>query len=88
MKQILRRLICWWSGCRPSKHAYFDCEYDGWITPCTRCSAADVSYADLVGETRHRRLVEFCQHWLLFGWVPRRCRDCKQWPSKCDCPPF
>lgn len=84
----MKRLICWWFGCRPSKNSHFDYECDGWMTPCTRCGSADVDYADMVGETRHRRFIEFCRRWLLFGWVPRRCRDCGEYPSKCDCPPF
>jgi hypothetical protein len=84
----MKRLICWWFGFQPSKHAYFDYEVDNWIAPCTRCHADDVSYADMVGETRHRRFADFCRRWILCGWVPRRCRVCKKWPSKCDCPPF
>jgi hypothetical protein len=85
---MLKRLICWWFGCIPDKESHYDIECDGWMTPCTRCRATDCLYSDLVGYTRHYRFVEFCQHWILFGWVPRRCRDCGEYPSKCDCPPF
>lgn len=89
MKALVTRLTCWWFGCVPDYDAqYYDPE-DGWSEPpCRRCDALAVDYADCVGDTRHRRFVEFCRRWLMFGWIPRRCRDCGERPDKCDCPPF
>jgi hypothetical protein len=84
----LRRLTCWWFGCDPD---YLAWHYQMPVTPCLRCDKQDCDYADMVGFTRHYRFTQFlwtCWHWLSFGWVPRRCKECGEYPSKCDCPPF
>jgi hypothetical protein len=84
----MKRLICWWFGCEPD---YLAWRYQMPVTPCTRCGAPDCDYSDMVGFTRHYRFMRFfgaCRYWLLFGWVPRRCKGCDKYPSKCDCPPF
>jgi hypothetical protein len=88
MAKLLKRLICWWFGCDPDQLAW---RSEMPVTPCLRCGAEDCSYADMIGFTRHYRLKMRLQniwYWLSFGWVPRRCEDCGEYPSKCDCPPF
>lgn len=89
---MLTRLYCWWFGHDPDYSTqYYDQDF-GWSEPsCKRCGSEYVDYADCVGFTRHQRFMDFlgtCRYWLLFGWVPRRCKDCGEYPSKCDCPPF
>ncbi|WP_321946533.1 hypothetical protein [Paraburkholderia sp. J10-1] len=84
----VKRLKCWWFGCEPD---YLAWSHQMPATPCLRCGAPDCDYADMVGFTRHFHFMRFlsnCRYWLLFGWVPRRCRECGEWPGKCDCPPF
>ena len=73
------KILCWWFGCKPqSEHAP-----DWSAPPCRRCGGW-VDYADLVGDTRHERL----KAWL-FGWWPRKCKDCgKRFGNHDDCLPF
>ena len=65
----MKRLICWWFGCKPSEHSIYDpIRWGGWVTPCERCQAWDCSYSDMVGDTRHRRFVDGLKHWLWYRW--------------------
>lgn len=61
-----------------------DCE----AIPCERCGAADTSYSDRVGDTRHARMVDRLRRlrWrLLDSWRPRPCPACGQRKCKPDC---
>lgn len=83
---IPAKLLCWWFGCEPD---YIARAYNHDATPCTRCGAHDVSYSDMVGDTRHHRFVEALSFWK--RWLPARCGDCHKRfgdHSKCDDIPF
>lgn len=67
-----KRLLCWWFGCEPDYDSiYFDTHQDDWpeVVPCKRCGAHEVSYAHLVGDTPHARMLERLQQlrYRLFG---------------------
>jgi len=71
------KLLCWWFGCyvheqdpRPVNEA-----------TCARCDGY-VEYSDLVGDTRHERLMSFLRGIVRKVW-PRKCRDCGH-RFKCD----
>lgn len=80
MKNHWKNLLCWWFGCKAGEPVYDSCEYIGWIHPCLRCGADDVSYGDMVGDTRHNRLMEWLKHWLFWRWymriLPAKCSEC------------
>lgn len=82
------RLWCWWFGCRPNYEAERQC----WeVIPCDRCGAADTSYSDRVGDTRHNRLMDWLAYWFWHRWVPKKCAACGAWfghKSDCDGIPF
>lgn len=59
-------LHCWWFGCE--RHEQDPRAVDE--VTCVRCDEL-ISYADLVGDTRHYRFVKAIKR-----WIPR-------WPSKC-----
>lgn len=85
LEATVRRLACWWFGCWPDYEAMrHDCE----AIPCERCGAADTSYSDRVGDTRHARMVDRLRRlrWrLLDSWRPRPCPACGQRKCKPDC---
>lgn len=87
---MLKRLICWWTGCDPDYSAQFYDHDSGWSEPpCRRCGAEFVSYADCIGETRHNRFKDACHYWLLRKWIPAKCPDCGSRRGPCDnCIPF
>lgn len=59
------------------------------IVPCKRCGAADTSYADRVGDTRHERFKRFIQYCLHPSWWPMKCVDCgKRFGDHKNCVPF
>lgn len=89
--RMLTRLTCWWFGCRP----IYEAEHHGdGVMPCERCGAPDTTYADRVGDTRHRRAVDALRGlwWhLVLRWLPRRCPACGRrgrCSSDCDGVPF
>ena len=87
------KLRCWWFGCVPDESRVCGCDSDrnyDYNTPCKRCDCFDVSYADMVGDTRHNRLKEWLRYWLFRRWIPAKCPDCGKRPYKpCDkCIPF
>ena len=56
--------------------------------PCERCGAADTSYADRCGDTRHARMVDQLQRlrWrLLDSWRPKPCPACGERKCAADC---
>ena len=86
--QRLVGLRCWWFGCSP----HYECSYnDGDATPCKHCGAPDVSYSDMVSDTRHQRL-KAALHWHCYRrWWPARCVDCGHrfgGHEQCDTIPF
>lgn len=92
MLKTIKRLWCWWFGCRPDYQAGM---YDDFAAmPCTRCGAEDTTYADRVGDTRHARMVDRLRRlrWLLLdSWRPRACPACGQrgkCAADCDGIPF
>lgn len=80
----MKRAICWWLGCDPDyEHVRHDM-----IAPCKRCGALDTSYADRVGDTRQRRLMDALDGAIRFFW-PRKCVECgKRRGHADDCIPF
>lgn len=73
----MTNVICWYFGCKQD-NASKDSEFT-----CGRCGGY-VEYSDLVGYTRHRRLME-----RLFGWFPKKCNDCgKRFGNHDGCLPF
>lgn len=89
MKKLIKKIICWWFGCRPDYDGPV-CGYNyGSAVPCSRCGSHDTSYADRVGETRHAAMVESIKYWGLRKWVPEKCPDCgKRYGDHGDCLPF
>lgn len=76
---MLKSLMCWWFGCEADYDAtYYDTGREAWsdAVPCKRCGAADTSYSDRVGDTRHRRAVAWLRYWLFRRWWPARCHEC------------
>lgn len=85
LEATVRRLACWWFGCCPDYEAM---RHDYEAIPCERCGAADTSYSDRVGDTRHARMVDRFQRlrWrLLDSWRPKPCPACGQRKCKPDC---
>jgi hypothetical protein len=82
------RLVCWWVGCDPDYRAFAHMDHGGDAVPCARCGAADTSYEDRVGDTRHSRLVDWCRRmrWRLFdSWRCHPCPACGQRKCRPDC---
>ncbi len=86
VERIVNRFLCWWFGCDPD-HKNAACGTDeytyGWLTPCKRCCLTDVSYDDLVGDTRHNRFKKWFNFYLYRKWWPEKCADCGH-RYKCD----
>lgn len=83
LDQPVRRLVCWWLGCRPDWHAM---HYDAEAIPCERCGAADTTYADRCGDTRHNRAKDWLSWWLWRRWLPRKCPACGgRFGCRADC---
>jgi hypothetical protein len=69
-------LHCWWFGCDP--HPLAPPEH----ATCVRCGEY-VAYADMVGDTRHGRLMErLYRLWRFF--YPKKCTDCFRRWRRCD----
>jgi hypothetical protein len=73
----MKKIICWWFGCNPQRDYY---GYPG--EHCQRCGE-EVSYSDLVGDTRHNRFKVWASWSLWKKWIPRKCPDCGRY-FKCD----
>ena len=75
-----RGLCCWWFGCEqyPEARAYQPPEQ----AECARCGGL-VSYSDMVGDTRHYRVVARLRGWCRVVW-PRKCPDCGHRFRACD----
>jgi hypothetical protein len=72
----IKRAICWWFGCQPD---YMAMDHGCELIPCERCGAADTSYSDRCGDTRHNRLIERWYRftwWLVRRWLPLKCPAC------------
>ena len=69
----MKRVICWWFGCRPQ----YEPDRDGFS--CSRCGAWDVRYSDLVGDTRHNRMIEH-----LMDFMKRFIRQRPKYQQQCD----
>lgn len=82
-----KRIACWWFGCWPD-HEAMTYDYDGTV-PCARCGAADTTYADRCGDTRHARMVDRLRRlrWrLIDSWRTRPCPACgKRGKCAADC---
>lgn len=80
---MLERLLCWWFGCAPDYEAMrHDCE----CVPCERCGAHDTTYADMVGDTRHNRTMDWLRYWLWRRWLPAKCPACgERFGCRGDC---
>lgn len=83
------RIRCWWFGCEghpqdPAPPDYLGCMHCGDIVP----------YGDMVGDTRHNRMVERLRwvKWkLLESWRPTPCPACGkrgECADDCDGIPF
>ena len=80
----MKRLICWWFGCRKHDMDPAPPEY----AECVRCGCI-VPYADMAGGTRHRRFTSWCNWWLFRKWWPEKCGFCgKRFGNHYDCLPF
>lgn len=86
VERIVSRVMCWWFGCTPNHdrtYFWFDKDHCEDHLPCKRCDNYDVSYGDMVGDTRHNRFKERCNYWLFRKWIPEKCSDCGH-RYKCD----
>lgn len=50
---------------------------------CIKCGEL-MSYDDLVGDTRHLRLIDFMRHWFFRKWFPAKCTACGRRWRECD----
>lgn len=67
----MKRLICWWKGCRPDYEAAP--EPGGSVVPCGRCGAWDTTYDDRVGINRQKAVIDWLRYWQYGRWFPPRC---------------
>lgn len=65
------KLRCWWFGCKPDPLDYAPPEY----LECMYCGEC-VPYSDLVGDTRHRRLMDWLSRWHWRRVFPKKCSVC------------
>lgn len=72
------KLRCWWFGCE--KHPQ-DCAPPDRVT-CMYCNEC-ISYADLVGDTRHYHAINYMHRIYRFIW-PKRCNECGHKWTACD----
>jgi len=70
---------CWWFGCEPHP------QDPGWPDEleCMHCSR-NIPYCDLVGDTRHNRMMDWIRHWLFHRWIPEKCPACGARFSHCN----
>lgn len=61
---------CWWLG-----HEKHPDDYDPEHAQCIHCGD-HVSYADLVGDTRHNRFKEWCNYYFFRKWWSAKCSSC------------
>lgn len=81
----MKRIICWWFGCKTNDNRDYFADHES----CVRCGAEDISYADLVGDTKHNRLRWFFAYWFFRKWIPMKCVTCgKRFGDHYNCLPF
>jgi len=74
---------CWYFGCKPH-----DSSQNYNFIPCKRCGH-EVSYGDLVGDTRHEKVKAFIKYYLYRKWIPEKCGECgKRYGKHFGCIPF
>lgn len=64
-------LYCWWFGCERHPEDYTPPDY----VCCVRCGE-NVTYSDLVGDTRHYRFMDLCAKFSPRRLFPPKCPDC------------
>jgi len=74
--QLLARGRCWWFGCDPSGEHHYDYGHEEYRQHCGRCGCLDVDYADLIGDTRHRRFVRWITAPVRWLRPTPKCKDC------------
>lgn len=76
---------CWWFGCEPHPQDPSPPEF----LMCDRCGE-NVSYGDLVGDTRHERFKAWVKYYFFRKWWPEKCKSCGRRFKPCDddCIPF
>ncbi len=65
------KLRCWWHG--HERHPQDSAPPEE--TTCMHCGEY-VPYGDMVGDTRHGRMMERLRYWHPLRWLPRRCAAC------------
>lgn len=84
VERLVSRLLCWWFGCYQHEDDPAPPEY----AHCVRCDGI-VSYADMVGDTKHNRSTYFLKYWCFRKWWPAKCGDCgRRFGCHEDCLPF
>jgi hypothetical protein len=73
LDRFVSRARCWWFGCE--EHPQECCHSDADMFTCLHCGE-EVSYSDLVGDTRHNRAKAWAHYWLWRKWWPYKCADC------------
>lgn len=82
--ELLKRLYCWWFGCEV--HEQDARPFDE--QRCVRCDRW-VGYSDRVGDTRHRRFMDWLSRLNPRRLFPKKCPDCGQrYGHSNDCIPF
>lgn len=85
----MKKILCWWFGCKPDFDNQVQVGYVDYATPCKRCGAPDTSYGDMVGDTKHAALCWFLKYWLFRKWWPMKCVQCgKRFGDHYYCIPF
>jgi len=69
---------CWWFGCEMNPQDPSPVEE----ATCMHCGEL-ISYADMVGDTRHGRMMDRLHRALRLLW-PKRCTDCGRKWRACD----
>jgi hypothetical protein len=70
-RPVIRRVRCWWYG--HEQHPQDSAPPDE--ATCMHCGEY-VPYGDMVGDTRHNRLMERLRYWLFRRWIPSKCPAC------------
>lgn len=81
---FIEKAVCWWFGCVPDYS-----KSDNNAISCKRCHIHECSYSDIVGDTRHKRFIEFLEAYFVRWWLPKKCTDCgKRYGKHEKCLPF
>lgn len=79
-------LRCWWFGHEQHPQDLAPPDY----ATCMHCGEY-MSYGEMVGDTRHNRMVDWLRHSLYRRWVPAKCAACGslfRHRNACDGIPF